>query len=356
MSSMSERIRRLMAVQNDGGSQGTARRPTVSQEAIASAGIAPRSTTTTNNNSSSGLNLSNSLLNSSFRSGNSNSNPGVRNGVGGGGKRKRNDDYSDDGSNPDLLTPPCSPIRISGGASKKRKPSDVPFNAQAISAQDILHIPEVEYYSSCEEDGDEPSDSSDDDDAEGGGNPPVGPSTYRSKNKHPADRCFLCNQGPAANSFSMDGKALNACFDTLQKLYGTVDNGSVARQVHKQYMTTVYYPLKAMGFRIPKCTSRNIKEHIEGHVQEPVIFIHESIRDLKMRYLAFNEMIFYRDPDTGRNHFDDKANKASLEVLKHISILYKTPINDLNFRNPQWQMKDANIGCIAHIQQAFVKS
>jgi hypothetical protein len=114
--------------------------------------------------------------------------------------------------------------------------------------------------------------------------------------------------------------------------------------------------MRGDGHKVPIWRTRDIKEHIETHVINPVIFIGEQIRNWTQE-LYITKQLHYRikSNNYGQEVFESEIRniRTSMEITRLIKELYKTNPKEMNFYNENWQINITEVGKLINIHKHF---
>lgn len=158
--------------------------------------------------------------------------------------------------------------------------------------------------------------------------------------KKESEICFCCMFGSSQDP-AIDGTALNELMDLIRQNYGISGNRFVARLAHCYFMNHIYIPLKLDGKDIPLCKSIDFLRHIEGHSNDPVIHLGQTIMKYKKVNSILKNMLFMvKRDESGMEYFtwDRNTLRYILETDKQIIALYKTNPKDMLFYNESFRI------------------
>ncbi len=151
--------------------------------------------------------------------------------------------------------------------------------------------------------------------------------------RHPRHlRCFGCSHR-ARGENAANGSNLNTLIRMMEDGYGRLDNRLLARQCHLYFKRYIHEPMASIGTPLRMWTSRSILLHITEHMQDPRIFVGESICTYKRIRRALEDKMFVRRPLNGGWIVspDHQAIKTHIAVSKQLMSLYSASPEKMNF-------------------------
>ncbi|KKM17467.1 hypothetical protein LCGC14_1675470 [marine sediment metagenome] len=166
--------------------------------------------------------------------------------------------------------------------------------------------------------------------------------------------CFGCTYG-SPNQDPISGENMNTLIRIFEENYGKTDNFILARMCHVYFKQHIWIPMKNRGFRIHMWRTREIYIHFTKHLEEPRIYLVETIKKYKNIAKVLECMVFKKYSDNGDLIIPDKRNlKDLLDVDKRIIELYKTKPQSMNFYNENSSIDLSQKGKLINIQQNWV--
>jgi hypothetical protein len=177
---------------------------------------------------------------------------------------------------------------------------------------------------------------------------PVGPSVRQ----RPTKFCFGCSwQDP--NKINTDFNAVSHMMQTMYRFFGQIQTRELAKIIHKQFMSTVYYPflqqqeekrrddefneiLPQQPIYLPIWRTKEIYQHLRSHVKDPRFFIHNKIEELEEDSEVLNGMTYSYVRDDHNNEYlrpDLAVIKTRLDINKRQIELYNLNFKKMNFYN-----------------------
>ena len=145
-------------------------------------------------------------------------------------------------------------------------------------------------------------------------------------------RCFGC-EFASPRQGALDGAKIDELTRLVEQNYGRMDSRVLARICHLAFKETIYEPMRKAGKDVPMWTSRAILAHLENHLHEPRVFLHNSIEKLKRVQTTLEGMLFREDRDpSGTRAVRPVAENFRLFMLvnKRLSDLFKEHPKKMN--------------------------
>ena len=175
----------------------------------------------------------------------------------------------------------------------------------------------------------------------------------RKKRKNPEDipsrlRCFGCKFGSVTDP-TMNGKCMNELISIFKENYFMMDNLILARICHTYFKKMIWKPMKLK--KKDMWRTREILNHFTNHIEDPCIFLGETIRKYKRVSEALEQMLGRKVTleDGSKTVFADHKNiKTMLEVDKFRLLLRSRKPDQMIGHNPNFaidfsQQKFVNI-------------
>jgi hypothetical protein len=176
------------------------------------------------------------------------------------------------------------------------------------------------------------------------------------KSKHKKSKfCFGCMWGNARDD-PLDLNALNYCIKIIEQNYGHMANIALSKIVHNYFKDNIYDPMKADGKSVPLWRTRDILEHLEHHIINPVIHLVEKIRKYNKIITVLDNMYFKVKINNAHQEIleaDAKNIKLSVMLEKEILNAFKTKPKDMLFYNENYQINVSDIGKYLNINKRY---
>ena len=170
--------------------------------------------------------------------------------------------------------------------------------------------------------------------------------------QRPTKFCFGCSwQDP--NKINTDFNAVSHMMQTMYRFFGQIQTKELAKIIHKQFMSTVYYPflqqqeekrredeyndiLPQPPVYLPIWRTKEIYQHLRTHVKDPRFFIHNKIEELEEDSEVLNGMTYSYVRDNNNNEYlrpDLAVIKTRLDINKRQIELYNLNFKKMNYYN-----------------------
>ncbi len=172
----------------------------------------------------------------------------------------------------------------------------------------------------------------------------------------PSLRCFGCKYGSPKQE-PINGKKINTLLKIFDENYCRTSNKMLARMCHQYFKREIYNPMRAAGKSIKIWRTREILDHFENHIEEPRIFIGESIKKYKQLSRTIHEKLFKEvklgdEPGASTIIIVDKDNiKNALLVDKRLMELYSMKPENMNFYSNKCAIDFSRIGNYVNIHK-----